>query len=159
MRTAHCGITPEGWPCIGLTGFSALVFAALGWWPLALVFLALCWFSMHFFRDPERVTPQGPGLAISPADGKVIRIMIPPLTEDRRKDLVKVARKYTEDAKVAVRNVRRDANDDLKKAEKATEISQDEQKKLETDVQKETDAAIKRIDEALKTKEQEIMQV
>ncbi len=74
MRTAHCGITPEGWPCIGLTGFSALVFAALGWWPLALVFLALCWFSMHFFRDPERVTPQGPGLAISPADGKVIRI-------------------------------------------------------------------------------------
>lgn len=71
MRTAHCGITPEGWPCIGLTGFSALVFAALGWWPLALVFLALCWFSMHFFRDPERVTPQGPGLAISPADGKI----------------------------------------------------------------------------------------
>ena len=58
-----------------------------------------------------------------------------------------------------MRNVRRDANDDLKKAEKAGEISQDEQKKLEADIQKETDAAIKRIDEALKTKEQEIMQV
>ena len=58
-----------------------------------------------------------------------------------------------------MRNVRRDANDDLKKAEKAGEISQDEQKKMEAEVQKETDAAVKRIDEALKTKEQEIMQV
>ena len=58
-----------------------------------------------------------------------------------------------------MRNVRRDANDDLKKAEKATEISQDEQKKMETEVQKDTDAAIKRIDEALKVKEAEIMQV
>ncbi|MBE6441832.1 MAG: phosphatidylserine decarboxylase family protein [Desulfovibrio desulfuricans] len=74
MRPACCGITPEGWPCIGLTAFSALVFAALGWWLPALVFLALCWFSMHFFRDPERVTPQAPGLAVSPADGKVVRI-------------------------------------------------------------------------------------
>ena len=74
MRPARCGITPEGWPCIGLTAFSALVFASLGWWLPAVVFLALCWFSMHFFRDPERVTPQDEGLAVSPADGKVIRI-------------------------------------------------------------------------------------
>lgn len=99
-------------------------------------------------------------LGLNPiVDGQTLRIPVPPLTEERRKDLVKLAGKYTEQQKIAVRNVRRDANDDFKKAEKAGEISQDEQKKLETDVQKETDAAIKRIDEALKTKEQEIMQV
>ena len=92
-------------------------------------------------------------------DGRAIRINIPTLTEERRKDLVKLAGKYAEQQKISVRNVRRDANDDLKKAEKAGEISQDEQKKMETEVQKDTDAAIKRIDETLKTKEQEIMQV
>jgi ribosome recycling factor len=99
-------------------------------------------------------------LGLNPiVDGQTLRIPVPPLTEERRKDLVKLAGKYTEQQKIAVRNVRRDANDDLKKAEKAGEISQDEQKKMETEVQKETDAAIKRIDETLKTKEQEIMQV
>jgi ribosome recycling factor len=99
-------------------------------------------------------------LGLNPiVDGQTLRIPVPPLTEERRKDLVKLAGKYAEQQKIAVRNVRRDANDDFKKAEKAGEISQDEQKKLETEVQKETDAAIKRIDEALKTKEQEIMQV
>ena len=75
------------------------------------------------------------------------------------RELAKLAGKYAENQKVAVRNVRRDANDDLKKAEKAGEISQDEQKKMEAEVQKDTDAAIKRIDEALKVKEVEIMQV
>lgn len=99
-------------------------------------------------------------LGLNPiVDGQTLRIPVPPLTEERRKDLVKLAGKYAEQQKIAVRNVRRDANDDFKKAEKGGEISQDEQKKLETDVQKETDAAIKRIDEALKTKEREIMQV
>jgi len=99
-------------------------------------------------------------LGLNPiVDGQTLRIPVPPLTEERRKDLVKLAGKYAEQQKISVRNVRRDANDDLKKAEKAGEISQDEQKKMETEVQKETDAAIKRIDEALKTKEQEIMQV
>ena len=99
-------------------------------------------------------------LGLNPiVDGQTLRIPVPPLTEERRKDLVKLAGKYAEQQKIAVRNVRRDANDDLKKAEKAGEISQDEQKKMETEVQKDTDAAIKRIDEALKTKEQEIMQV
>ena len=99
-------------------------------------------------------------LGLNPiVDGQTLRIPVPPLTEERRKDLVKLAGKYTEQQKISVRNARRDANDDLKKAEKAGEISQDEQKKMETEVQKETDAAIKRIDEALKTKEQEIMQV
>ena len=100
------------------------------------------------------------GLGLNPiVDGQTLRIPVPPLTEERRKDLVKLAGKYAEQQKIAVRNVRRDANDDLKKAEKATEISQDELKKMETEVQKDTDAAIKRVDEALKVKEQEIMQV
>ena len=100
------------------------------------------------------------GLGLNPiVDGQTLRIPVPPLTEERRKDLVKLASKYAEQQKIAVRNVRRDANDDLKKAEKATEISQDEQKKMETEVQKDTDAAIKRIDETLKAKEVEIMQV
>ena len=99
-------------------------------------------------------------LGLNPiVDGQTLRIPVPPLTEERRKDLVKLAGKYAEQQKIAVRNVRRDANDDLKKAEKAGDISQDEQKKMETEVQKDTDAAVKRIDEALKTKEQEIMQV
>jgi len=99
-------------------------------------------------------------LGLNPiVDGQTLRIPVPPLTEERRKDLVKLAGKYAEQQKIAVRNVRRDANDDLKKAEKAGEISQDDQKRMEAEVQKDTDAAIKRIDEALKTKEQEIMQV
>ncbi|MFT4956390.1 MAG: ribosome recycling factor [Brevundimonas sp.] len=100
------------------------------------------------------------GLGLNPiVDGQTLRIPIPPLTEERRKDLVKLAGKYAEQQKIAVRNVRRDANDDLKKAEKAGDISQDDQKRMEAEVQKDTDAAIKRIDETLKTKEAEIMQV
>ena len=100
------------------------------------------------------------GLGLNPIlDGQMLRIPIPPLTEERRKEFVKLAGKYAEQQKISVRNVRRDANDDLKKAEKAGEISQDEQKKMETEVQKDTDAAIKRIDEALRAKEVEIMQV
>ena len=100
------------------------------------------------------------GLGLNPiVDGQTLRIPVPPLTEERRKELAKLAGKYAEQQKIAVRNVRRDANDDLKKAEKAADISQDEQKKMEAEVQKDTDAAIKRIDETLKTKEVEIMQV
>ncbi|WGM31189.1 ribosome recycling factor [Brevundimonas sp. NIBR11] len=100
------------------------------------------------------------GLGLNPiVDGQTLRIPVPPLTEERRKELAKLAGKYAEQQKIAVRNVRRDANEDLKKAEKAGEISQDEQKKMEAEVQKDTDAAIKRIDETLKTKEVEIMQV
>ena len=100
------------------------------------------------------------GLGLNPiVDGQTLRIPVPPLTEERRKELAKLAGKYAEQQKIAIRNIRRDANDDLKKAEKASDISQDDQKKMETEVQKDTDAAIKRVDEALKTKEQEIMQV
>jgi ribosome recycling factor len=100
------------------------------------------------------------GLGFNPVvEGQNLRIPIPPLTEERRKELVKIAGKAAEGQKIAVRNIRRDANDDLKKAEKASIISEDELKKMETEVQKLTDAAIKQVDEALKTKEQEIMQV
>lgn len=100
------------------------------------------------------------GLGLNPiTDGATLRIPIPPLTEERRKDLVKVASKYAEGQRVAVRNVRREAMDDLKKAEKASEISEDDEKKGGTEVQGFTDAAIKRIDEMLKAKEAEIMQV
>ena len=100
------------------------------------------------------------GLGFNPVvDGQNLRIPIPPLTEERRKEMVKLAGKYAEQQRIAVRNVRRDANDDLKKAEKDGVISQDEQKRMEGEVQKLTDEAIKRVDDALKTKEQEIMQV
>ncbi len=100
------------------------------------------------------------GLGLNPiTDGTTLRIPIPPLTEERRKELVKVAGKYAENQRVAVRNVRREAMDDLKKAEKASEISEDEEKKGGTEVQGFTDAAIKRIDDMLKAKEVEIMQV
>lgn len=100
------------------------------------------------------------GLGLNPiVDGQNLRIPIPPLTEERRKDLAKLAGKYSEQQKIAVRNVRRDAMEDLKKAEKDGVISQDEQKRFETEIQGFTDANVKKIDEALKTKEQEIMQV
>jgi ribosome recycling factor len=100
------------------------------------------------------------GLGLNPVvDGQNLRIPIPPLTEERRKEITKIASKYAEQQRVAVRNIRRDANDDLKKAEKDGAINQDEHKRLEGEVQKITDEAIKRIDEALKTKEQEIMHV
>ena len=99
-------------------------------------------------------------LGLNPVvDGQTLRLPIPPLTEERRKDIVKLAHKYAEQQRIAVRNVRRDANDDLRKAEKDHVISQDEEKRMEAEVQKLTDEAIKRVDEALKTKEQEIMHV
>lgn len=99
-------------------------------------------------------------LGLNPVnDGKIIRISIPPLTEERRKELVKVAKKYTEDAKIAIRNVRRDMNDSLKKLEKDKDISEDEKKKGETDVQKLTDDFVKQSETVLAEKEQEILAI
>ena len=99
-------------------------------------------------------------LGLTPVnDGKIIRIVIPPLTEERRKDLVKVARKYSEEAKVAVRNVRRDANDGLKKLEKDKEITEDELKKAVDDVQKLTDKFVGDVDKKCAAKEKEIMDI
>jgi len=92
-------------------------------------------------------------------DGKVIRIGLPPLTEDRRKDLVKVGKKYTEEAKVAVRNIRRDANDALKKLQKDKAISEDDLRKGEADIQKATDAFVAKLDQSFAKKEKEIMEI
>ncbi len=99
-------------------------------------------------------------LGLNPSnDGQVIRLPFPPLTEERRRDLVKLVKHYAEEARVAVRNIRRDANDRMKRAEKDAEISQDELHRAETEVQKITDLHIKEIDEAVKRKEAEIMEV
>ena len=100
------------------------------------------------------------GLGLNPqVDGQNLRVPVPPLTEERRKDLAKLAGKYAETQRIAVRNVRRDMIDELKKAEKDGVITQDDLKRMSDEVQGFTDAAIKRVDEMLKTKEQEIMQV
>ncbi|HIU17288.1 MAG TPA: ribosome recycling factor, partial [Candidatus Avidesulfovibrio excrementigallinarum] len=99
-------------------------------------------------------------LGLTPVnDGKVIRISIPPLTEERRKELSKIARKYGEDAKVAVRNIRRDANDQLKKLEKDKVLSEDELKKAMDDVQKMTDKFVALVDSKCQAKEKEIMDI
>lgn len=98
------------------------------------------------------------GLGINPiVDGQVIRLPIPDLTEERRKELAKLAGQYAEKARVAVRNVRRDGMDALKTDEKKHEISEDEHKRLSVEVQKMTDAVIADIDAAAQTKEQEIL--
>ncbi|MCT8139851.1 ribosome recycling factor [Anaerobacillus sp. CMMVII] len=99
-------------------------------------------------------------LGLSPSnDGTVLRIMIPPLTEERRRDLVKLVKKYAEEAKVAVRNIRRDANDELKKLQKDGELTEDELRRSTDDVQKLTDKEIVKVDEVAATKEKEIMEV
>lgn len=99
-------------------------------------------------------------LGLNPSnDGIVIRIPIPQLSEERRKDLVKLVHKFAEDARVAVRNVRRDANDHLKKLEKNHEISEDQLKDYLDEIQKLTDDHINEIDEIMKNKEEEILKV
>ncbi|MFJ6207693.1 ribosome recycling factor [Lysinibacillus sp. NPDC092081] len=99
-------------------------------------------------------------IGITPTnDGSVIRLMIPALTEERRKDLVKQVKKEAEDAKIAVRNVRRDANDDLKKLEKAGEITEDDLRGYGEDIQKLTDEFIVKVDQVMKDKEKEILEV
>lgn len=91
------------------------------------------------------------------ADGQLVRVPIPPLSQERRVELTKVAKKYAEEAKVSIRNVRRDGMESLKGLEKSKEISEDERKKREADIQKATDEMIKKIDDALVVKEKEIL--
>jgi ribosome recycling factor len=99
-------------------------------------------------------------LGLSPnTEGQTLRIRIPELNEQRRKELVKVAHKYAEEARIAVRHVRRDGIDHVKKLMKEKAISEDEEKRHETEVQKITDKAVAEIDQALSIKEKEIMQV
>ena len=99
-------------------------------------------------------------LGINPQnDGRVIRLVFPQLTEDRRKELVKQVKKYAEEAKVAMRNIRRDGMDYVKKLKKNNEITEDDQKKAEKDLQDLLDKNIKKVDEALAVKEKELMAI
>lgn len=116
-------------------------------------------FDKSSISDIEKAI-QKADLGISPSsDGNVIRINIPALTEERRKDLGKVVGKYTEEAKVQIRNIRRDANDQLKKDEKEGNMSEDDLKDEQDNVQKETNKHIDKIDELARQKENEIMEV
>ena len=100
------------------------------------------------------------GLGITPAnDGKTIRLNLPPLTEERRKDIVKQLKKMAEEGKVAIRNIRRDAIDALKKMEKDKKISEDDLKRAEKEVQDVTNAHVTKVDEVLAHKEKEVMEV
>ena len=103
---------------------------------------------------------QASDLGLTPSnDGKVIRLMLPELTEERRKDLVKQIRKYTEGGKVAIRNIRREAMENFKKQQKASEITEDELKMAEKDLQKLTDDSCKELDKLLENKEKELLSV
>ena len=115
--------------------------------------------------DPKSIVDIEKGIniaeiGITPTnDGKCIRLVIPALTEERRKELTKTTKKMGEDAKIAIRNLRRDANDHLKKAEKAGEMTEDDLKKELDKVQKTTDKAVKDIDDIIAAKDKEILEV
>ena len=99
-------------------------------------------------------------LGINPSnDGKLIRLPIPPLSEERRRELVKVTKKYGEDTKVHVRGIRREGNDELRKLQKESILTEDELRRGETEIQKITDNEIKKVDELLKKKEEEILEI
>ncbi|MBS0182702.1 MAG: ribosome recycling factor [Nitrospira sp.] len=100
------------------------------------------------------------GLGVTPSnDGKVIRVPLPPLTEERRKELTKICKKHGEEAKVQIRGFRRDANEELKKLQKDTKLTEDELRKSEQETQKLIEQYGQKIDEMIKKKEQEIMEV
>ncbi|MGE5723487.1 MAG: ribosome recycling factor [Sphingomonadales bacterium] len=109
--------------------------------------------------NPVEKAIRSAGLGLNPiSEGQTIRLPIPDLTEERRKELAKLAHQYAEKARIAVRNVRRDGMDSLKQDEKKGDISQDEHKRLETEVQKLTDETIAEVDAAMTAKEKEILQ-
>lgn len=117
-----------------------------------------CWDKANV--GPVEKAIRAAGLGLNPiVDGLTLRVPIPPLNEERRHELAKLAGKYAEAARVAVRNVRRDGMETLKKQEKDGVIGQDQHKKLSDQVQQMTDQYVKKVDEALKAKEEEIMQV
>ena len=126
--------------------------------PEARMILIQPWES-SLIKDIEKAILSS-DLGLTPAnDGKAVRLAFPELTEERRKELVKDVKKKGENAKVAVRNIRRDANDAIKKQNKANEISDDEQKQLEDQIQKLTDKYIAKIDGAMEAKSTEVMTV
>ena len=110
--------------------------------------------------QPIEKAIQAANLGLNPiSDGTLLRVPIPPLNEERRKDLVKLVKKFAEDGKVAIRNVRRDAIEHMKKSEKAEHFSEDERKKGEQEIQKQTDKFIKEVDHLVTLKEKEVMEV
>jgi len=114
-------------------------------------------FDKNMVKDVDKAI-QLSDLGMNPSiDGSTLRLRLPELTEDRRKDLVKQVKKVLEDAKISLRNIRRDAVDDLKKQEKAKELPEDESKRLQDDIQKLTDKYITTLDQLAKEKETEIM--
>jgi ribosome recycling factor len=116
-------------------------------------------FDKSSISDIEKAI-QKADLGLTPSnDGNIIRITIPALTEERRNELVKLVGRYAEEAKVAVRNVRRDANDELKKMQKDGDMTEDELRRSQDNVQKLTDSTIKSIDEIAKNKEEDIREV
>ena len=115
--------------------------------------------EVSILKDIEK-TIQSSDVGLTPNnDGKMIRLTIPPLTNDRRQQLVKLVKKYSEDCKVAVRNVRRDGNDKLKKLEKNHEISEDESHRGADDIQRMTDKFVSEIDKISQIKEKNVMDV
>lgn len=121
--------------------------------------IAIAPFDSSIVKDVEHGINEA-NLGINPSnDGKVIRLSIPPMTEDRRKELTKVVKGMGEDAKVAVRNLRRSANDHLKKEEKDGDLTEDFLKEALDKVQKDTDAGVKKIDALVAEKDKEIMEV
>src|SRR5918998_5080651 len=100
------------------------------------------------------------GLGLTPSnDGKVIRIPIPPLSEERRKELIKICKKHGEDTKIHVRNIRREGNDELKHLQKDSKLTADELRKSEAEIQKLTDQYVQKVDQILKKKEEEILEI
>ncbi|GAK85339.1 ribosome recycling factor [Vibrio ponticus] len=121
--------------------------------------LAITVFDRELTQKVEKAIMQS-DLGLNPMSaGTIIRVPLPPLTEERRKDLVKIVRGEAEGARVAVRNIRRDANSDLKALLKDKEISEDEDRKGQEEIQKLTDVAVKNVDDVLAAKEKELMEV
>jgi len=100
------------------------------------------------------------GLGLNPAnDGKMIRIPVPPLSEERRKDIIKLTKKHGEDAKISLRTIRRETNDELKRLQKESKLTEDDLRKAEADIQKLTDQYVQKVDQILKKKEEEILEI
>lgn len=116
-------------------------------------------FERTLMKDIEKAILAS-GLGLTPTnDGKLIRLPIPPLTEERRKDLVKVAKRLTEEVRVHIRNIRRDVLEDIKKAQKDSTLAEDDAKKAHDEIQKLTDTYMAKVDELLKKKEAEITEI
>ncbi|HEY3197911.1 MAG TPA: ribosome recycling factor [Nitrospirales bacterium] len=116
-------------------------------------------FERNLMKDIEKAILAS-GLGLTPTnDGKVIRLPIPPLTEERRKELAKIAKRLAEEIRVHVRNIRRDALEEIKKSQKESELTEDDAKKAHDEIQKLTDAYMAKIDDLLKKKEAEITEI